>query len=62
MLPKEVASLSYMDFKPLGYIPHWAIEKFKKENNKCLILQKKDGRYTINLQALEIPEAKFEVS
>jgi len=51
---EPIASLSYLDFKPKGYIPKKAIEKFKEEHKDCVVLEKKDGRYTIGLQALRI--------
>jgi len=46
--------LSYLDFQTKGHIPRKAIEKFREDHKDCVVLVKKDGRYTIGLQALRI--------
>jgi len=55
---RQVASLSYIDFKPCGYIPKKAFEKFKKEHKDCIILERKQGRWIVSLQALKLEAQK----
>jgi len=56
---RQVASLSYLDFKPKGYIPKKAFEKFKKDHKDCIILEEKQGRWIVSLRALKIEIEKL---
>ena len=51
---KSVDSLSFLQFRPKGHIPKKVVNDFKKKHPDCFILEEKDGRYTIRLNAVKV--------
>lgn len=53
---KEIAVLTWEQFRTLGYIPKKEFERFKETHKDCIILEEKQGKWIVRLRALQLEQ------